>query len=124
MRKRMIRLFSMVVLSAVLLSACFGTIPSTPTPTPVPPDTSAANDDNSVQPEPPAANPPEKADAADQSEGEPDKDSVEEEQEAAALPSLPELGYAYGASQLKATDPNQVDLTSGKIHLVELFAFW
>jgi len=36
----------------------------------------------------------------------------------------PELGFAYGDANLKATDPGSFVRAAGKPQLVELFAFW
>lgn len=36
----------------------------------------------------------------------------------------PELGFALGDPNLKATDPSTVVLASGQIQLIEFFAFW
>ncbi len=36
----------------------------------------------------------------------------------------PELGFALGDPNLRATDPDTVVLASGQIQLIEFFAFW
>ena len=36
----------------------------------------------------------------------------------------PELGFALGDPNLKATNPDTVVLASGQIQLIEFFAFW
>jgi outer membrane protein OmpA-like peptidoglycan-associated protein len=114
MRKRLFSLFLVVLLAAVL-SACFGTIPvqePTPTWTPLPVDDSSP--ENGVQPEQPAVQEPQTDQGSDSSD----------QQASAELPVLPEMGFAFGETELQASDPNQLDLTSGGPYLVELFAFW
>lgn len=36
----------------------------------------------------------------------------------------PELGFALGDPNLKATNPSTVSLASGQIQVIEFFAFW
>lgn len=41
-----------------------------------------------------------------------------------SVETAPELGFALGDPNLRATDPSTVSLASGQIQLIEFFAFW
>ena len=124
MIKRVSIIFSLVALAAVLLTACTGGIddPSSP---PVVQDLSG-NTGNTADTQPdqeplPESSPPEGESEQDQPD---QQDQENQDEQAPVLPPRPELGFAFGDSQLKASDPNQIDLASGELHLVDLFAFW
>jgi hypothetical protein len=138
MRKRVLLLFSLVALAAMLLSACTGVIDDQADVV-LPPESSGNNvgsadvqPEQNTQPDPPASNGNEETPSNGE---EPPSNSGEEQSEqppteepqgeqAPALMPKPEMGYDLGAAGLVATDPNQVNLTSGELHLVEMFAFW
>jgi hypothetical protein len=127
MRKPVIKLFSMMVFGALLLSACSGLIsvdqPDPPTPTPEINSSAGGGDTVDSQPDQPEA--PSEGESA-QNDSQPAEDGEEsaDTSESAALPPRPALGFENGDSELEATDPNQVDLASGELYLVEMFAFW
>jgi hypothetical protein len=124
MRKRVILMFSLVALAAVLLTACTGVIDDQGAQ-PVVPD-SSGNTGNTADTQPDQAPPQDPSPSegeTQQGQGEQDNQENHEEQ-APVLPPIPELGFSPGSSQLVASDPNQLDLASGELHLVELFAFW
>ena len=121
MRKRMILMFSLMVMAALTLSACDGMISEAGQPaevqnagvlvdaTPTPQGDPVAPGDSAPVGEAP---PPDQGEAAS------------DEQPAASLPSRPELGFELGHAELVATNPNGVSLDSGRLQLVEMFAFW
>jgi hypothetical protein len=130
MRKRVLLLFSLVALAALMLSACTGVIDDQAEVVLLP--ESSNNDagqadpppDQNTQPDPPPSNGEEPP--ANSGEEQPEQAPTEEPQgeEAPALMLRPSLGYDLGAAELVATNPNTVNLTSGELHLVEMFAFW
>ena len=124
MRKRLILLFSLMALTALLLSACTGMISESGQPD-TNPNTSGSGDNagNTGDSQPDQAalvDPP-------VSEGESQPNQGEEstgDQPAVSLQNKPELGFPLGKAELVATDPSEVDLASGRLQLVEMFAFW
>lgn len=51
-------------------------------------------------------------------------DLPESADSASGSANAPELGFALGDPNLKATDPSTVSLVSGQIQVIEFFAFW
>jgi hypothetical protein len=137
MRKRVLLLFSLVALAAVVLSACNGVIDDQADVVLLPESSNSdagnadVQQDQNTQPDPPASNgdeePPLNSEESSSNSGEDLAEQPAEEPQGEQAPALmpkPEMGYDLGAAGLVATDPNQVNLTSGELHLVEMFAFW
>lgn len=131
MRKRALLLFSLVALAALVLTACGGVIDDQGTQSVVQDSSdnsgnTPAQPDQGAPPEPPPADAEGQSDLpADAGEGQAvQSDQETQADQSADLPSKPELGFDLGASMLVASDPNQVNLASGELQLVELFAFW
>jgi hypothetical protein len=130
MRKRVLLLFSLVALAAIALSACGGVIDDQADVIlpPESPNNDVGNVDaqpeQNTQPDPPPSNGEEPP--VNSGEEQPEQPPTEEPQgeQAPALMPKPALGYDLGAAGLVATNPDSVNLASGELHLVEMFAFW
>lgn len=124
MRKRIILMFSLVSIAAVMLTACRGVISETGKPAEGQDIVGSGNTTgNSVdtQPDQPAA----PVSAPSEGETQPDQgEDITVEEPVGNLPAKPELGFGLGRAELVATDPSQVNLASGRLQLVEMFAFW
>lgn len=128
MRRHSILLFSLVALAALVLSACGGGVIDDQTEPLLLPDTSNSPAENvEVQPDQDTpSDPPPSTGGEEQAEPpvvEGEKQSEQADQ-VPALPAKPALGFDLGEGQLRASDPNQINLASGEPQLVELFAFW
>ena len=124
MRKRLIIMFSLMVMAALLLSACAGVISEAGQPA-VDQSASGSGDaaGNTADNQPDQAAPVDAAPVVEESQ--PDQgEETSGEQSAVSLPTRPELGFALGKAELVATDPGNVSLASGRLQLVEMFAFW
>ena len=127
MRRREILLFSLVALAALVLSACGGVIDDQTEPLLLPDTSSNTVENVEVQPDQGMVSDPPTSTGGEQQleppvvEGEKQPDQPDQK---ADLPARPALGFDLGESQLRASDPNQINLASGQPQLVELFAFW
>lgn len=109
---------ALVVISALLISACAANTdvlqPATSTPKPTADRIQDTEPETAVEPEQPTETDPSVA------VGEP-MDTPESTD--AGIPE-PELGFEYGDPNLKATAPRMFVRASGMPQMVELFAFW
>jgi hypothetical protein len=124
MRKRYILLFSLMAVAVLMLSACTGVIAESDQPDANP--NASGNVDsagNTVDTQPDQAAPVDPPTTSGESQ--PDQGGESNGDQAAAnLPTRPELGFPLGKAELVATDPSNVNLASGRIQLIEMFAFW
>ena len=122
MRKRLMLVFSLMVMALLLLTSCGGLITEASPPAGNQITGSEGDTGSSANSEPAQA---EEADSApvveDSQTNQGDETSGEQ---AVSLPEKPELGFALGRVELIASDPSQVTLDSGRLQLVEMFAFW
>ena len=117
MRKPTLYIFFLVAALGLLLAACNGVIDDTGGDLNVAPPPANDGGEADSPPDPP---PPDTS----VDEGEPQQDQADPDEAAADLPPKPALGFEFGETELEATDPALVNLSSGELHLVEMFAFW
>ena len=124
MRKRLIIMFSLMVMASLLLSACEGWISEADRPA-VDQSESGSGDaaGNNTGSQPDQGAPVDSAPVVEESQPNQGEESSGD-QLGVSLPTRPELGFALGKAELVATDPVNVSLASGRLQLVEMFAFW
>jgi len=124
MRKRLIIVFSLMVLAVLMLSACNGVISDAGQPAV---DQSTSGNGNTAgntgDTQPGQAAPVDSAPVVEDSQPNQGEETSGDDS-SVSLPVRPELGFALGKADLVATDPSNVSLASGRLQLVEMFAFW
>lgn len=122
MRKRLMFVFSLMVMALLLLTSCGGLI-SEASP-PAANQVAVAEGDTGISPNSEPAQPAEAVPPQVVEDSPPNQGEGTSGEQPVSLPAKPELGFALGQAELKASNPRDVSLDSGRLQLVEMFAFW